>query len=146
MDQGFTKSQAEQDARGIIGNTDENHDGVIGFNEFAQIWQRKLLSVNMSYIHAVFSVLDENGDGTIDKAELAKVLNMNAETEADELGDIIKEVDGDGDGQISFEEFKKAMLEQDLTKKTNNVGAKLDVDELKNAAQSVEVNIDDHQD
>jgi len=131
MDQGFTKSQAEQEARGMISAADDNSDGEIGFNEFAQIWQRKLLSVNQSYIHAVFTVLDEDGNGTIDTVELAKVLDMDANKNSDEIAEIIKEVDTDGDGVISFKEFKAAMTERvDSVAKSGNVGQELNTKDM----------------
>merc|ERR1719410_721827 len=84
-DMGHTKAQAVQDAQVIIRESDADGSGEIEFEEFAQIWQRKLLSVNESYIHAVFTVLDENGDGNIDSAELAKVLDMQSNEDKSEI-------------------------------------------------------------
>merc|ERR1712061_629968 len=95
MDMGFSKNQAHLEAIEIIKTSDADGSGEIEFNEFAQIWQRKLLSVNDSYIHAVFSVFDENGDGYIDAHELAKVLNMQGDGDDKKIADIISEVDAD---------------------------------------------------
>jgi len=108
---GITASVALKQAKDMIATSDEDNSGTIGFDEFAAIWQRKLLSVNDSYIHAVFSVLDENGDGEIDNEELAKVLD---ERDMKKIKALIKEVDTDGDGKINFEEFCKAMKESDV--------------------------------
>merc|ERR1712060_653737 len=91
IDMGFTKTQAHSEALKIIQSTDDDRSGEIEFNEFAQIWQRKLLSVNESYIHAVFTVFDEDGDGTIDAQELAKVLNMQSAGDDEKIAEIIKE-------------------------------------------------------
>merc|ERR1711879_858364 len=112
-DMGMAKSEAVAEATRIINETDDDGSGFIEFEEFARIWQRKLLSVNESYIHAVFTVLDENGDGSIDADELAKVLDMQKDSDAKELAELIKEVDADGDGVISFKEFRDAMIEND---------------------------------
>merc|ERR1719461_1309412 len=90
QDMGITKSKATDEAMAIIKATDDDGSGEIEFKEFAQIWQRKLLSVNESYIHAVFSVLDENGDGKIDAEELKKVLE---EDDAQMIQELIAEVD-----------------------------------------------------
>merc|ERR1719495_944698 len=102
QDMGVTPAEARSEANKIIQETDQNASGMIEFEEFAQIWQRKLLSVNDSYIHAVFTVLDENGDGDIDATELKKVLDIKDD---DEINAYIQEVDQDGDGKINFAEF-----------------------------------------
>jgi len=83
-------------------------DGEIDFEEFATIWQRKLLSVNDNYIKAVFQVIDHDKSGWVEIHELTDVFeNVNAT----ELSEVLKEVDTDGDGKISFDEFKDAMKE-----------------------------------
>merc|ERR1719336_2166318 len=130
MDQGFTKSQAEQEARGMISAADDNSDGEIGFDEFAQIWQRKLLTVNQSYIHAVFTVLDEDGSGEIEIDELAKVLDMDLDKNREELMEIIKEVDSDGNGKLNFQEFQQAMMEKKSDRPNKPVGNHFDPNEL----------------
>jgi len=131
IDMGFTKIQAHQEAKKIIQSTDVDNSGEIEFNEFAQIWQRKLLSVNDSYIHAVFSVLDEDGNGKIEAHELAKVLNMKGDGSDEKIAELIKEVDSDGDGVISWEEFHAAMVEKgDFGADGADVGQELDVNEL----------------
>jgi len=131
MDMGFSKNQAHLEAIEIIKTSDADGSGEIEFNEFAQIWQRKLLSVNDSYIHAVFSVFDENGDGNINADELAKVLDMQGAGDDEKIVEIIKEVDSDGDGVISWDEFRIAMLEKgDFGGKGANLGQKLNENEL----------------
>jgi len=112
IDMGFTKTQAHSEASKIIQSTDEDDSGEIEFEEFARIWQRKLLSVNDSYIHAVFTVLDEDGNGTIEAHELAKVLNMQGEGDDEKIRELIDEVDTDGDGVINWDEFYAAMVEK----------------------------------
>merc|ERR1719495_2963546 len=66
--------QARREAELIIRSADVDNSGEIEFDEFAQIWQRKILSVNERYVKDIFTVFDENGDGSIDAAELAKVI------------------------------------------------------------------------
>jgi len=110
---GFTKSRAEEEAKKIMATSDVDGSGLIEFVEFAQIWQRKLLCVNESYIQAIFTVLDEDGDGNIDADELSKVLSMNKERDGREIRAIISEVDTDCNGVLSYEEFRAAMMEQD---------------------------------
>lgn len=151
QDMGITKAKAIEEAELIIANTDNDGDGQIQFKEFAEVWQRKLLSVNESYIHAVFTVLDEDGNGFISASELAKVLGMEADTEEDkervdnELMELIREVDSNKDGKISFDEFRDAMLETDSGKNamdSNNIGHELNVDELNKHAKDLDHHID----
>lgn len=136
QDMGYTKAEATKEAKKIIQTSDDDNSGEIEFDEFAQIWQRKLLSVNQSYIHAVFTVLDEDGNGEITCEELAKVLD---EDDKDEVRAIIKEVDLNGDGVLDFKEFETAMKEMNRDKPGSNAGAgKVDANALKG------VNVDDN--
>merc|ERR1719233_568190 len=144
MDMGFSKNQAQLEAAKIIKTTDADGSGEIEFGEFAQIWQRKLLSVNDSYIHAVFSVFDEDGDGKIDSRELAKVLDMHDDGDDEKIIEIIKEVDSDGDGVISWEEFRTAKLEKgDFGGKGANLGQELNENELL-ITETVDLDKEDH--
>jgi len=145
QDMGITKVRAEEEAKAIISASDSDNSGEIEFSEFAQVWQRKLLSVNESYIHAVFTVLDENGDGTISQDELLKVLELNKSNPAhlQQVTDMIKQVDKDADGLLNFEEFKAAMLEVNdeggVNLTSNNLGHKLEVDELNKHADGIDI-------
>jgi Ca2+-binding EF-hand superfamily protein len=110
-DLGFHDVESEQEAERMLQEADEDNNGQISFEEFATVWQRKLLSVNDQYIRAVFGVLDSNGDGFIDKEELRGVLEDFSEQQIEEM---LYEIDsqGNGDGKIDFTEFKSAMKEQ----------------------------------
>ena len=112
-------------------SADVDGSGRIEFMEFAQTWQRKLLCVDESYIRAIFSVLDEDGNGSIDADELMKLCGMNTENDQEKILDIIEEVDTDGNGVLSFEEFRVAMLEtNNIRRESINVGHKLDPCEI----------------
>jgi len=111
-DLGFHDIESESEAERMLKEADKDLDGHISFEEFATVWQRKLLTVNDQYIRAVFGVLDSNGDGFICADELQGVLEGFS---AEEVEDMIKEIDeqgGNGDGKIDFSEFKQAMKEQ----------------------------------
>lgn len=57
-----------------------------------------------------FRVFDVDGNGLIDREELRKVMSsLNESLSEEELDAMIKEADINGDGQISFEEFKIMM-------------------------------------
>jgi calmodulin len=55
-------------------------------------------------------VFDADGNGFIDRDELRKVMSsLNESLTEEELDAMIKEADINGDGEISFEEFKAMM-------------------------------------
>jgi len=108
LDMGFAPVAAQQEAENMLKSADENNDGQVDFEEFKQVWHRKLLSQHDQYIHRVFAVFDDNGDGFIDAKELQSVLGDDFEN----IQAMIKEVDVNNDGKLSFEEFQRAMQEE----------------------------------
>eukprot|EP01084_Bolivina_argentea_P076073 137836_1 len=126
LDMGYVGFDAKDEAKKMIEHADKNKDGVVDFEEFKQVWYRKVLTTNDQYIHRVFDVLDDNGDGHIDANELKLILfpphdgdedaPITHDVDADDpffmtVQRMIDEVDEDGDGKIDFKEFKKAMKE-----------------------------------
>ena len=59
------------------------------------------------YLTEAFKALDTNGDGTVQRAELDKVLKESGFTRQ-EADDLFKFVDADKDGKISLQEFLSA--------------------------------------
>lgn len=56
-----------------------------------------------------FKVFDKNGDGFISSLEIKEVLGKGTTFGDETWKRIITEVDLNGDGEISYEEFKKMM-------------------------------------
>lgn len=108
LDMGFAPVAAKEEAENMLKAADENNDGQVDFEEFKQVWHRKLLSQHDQYIHRVFAVFDDNGDGYIDARELQSVLG----DDFDNIKAMIDEVDENNDGKLSFVEFQKAMQEE----------------------------------
>ena len=107
LDMGYAQSKSVEEAKVILAFADDNNDGRIDFQEFKQIYHRRLLSSHNQYIQNVFNVFDENGDGFIDAHDLQDVLGDDFK----QIQLMIKEVDENNDGKLSFDEFKKAMQE-----------------------------------
>lgn len=59
-------------------------------------------------IKEAFKVFDKDGNGFISAAELRHVMtNLGEKLTDDEVDEMIREADVDGDGQINYEEFVK---------------------------------------
>ncbi|XP_041007890.1 polcalcin Aln g 4-like [Juglans microcarpa x Juglans regia] len=59
----------------------------------------------------IFKCFDANGDGKISAAELGDALQTLGRVTADEVKHMMDEIDTDGDGFISFQEFIAFALE-----------------------------------
>ncbi|CAL1142820.1 unnamed protein product [Cladocopium goreaui] len=100
------------DLQAIMEDVDADGSGVIDYTEFlaATLDRRQYIQEDVCW--SAFRVFDRNGDGKISQDELKMVLH-NSEVE-DTLGngmilDLLKEVDGNGDGVIDFQEFLQMM-------------------------------------
>ncbi|MEG5183524.1 EF-hand domain-containing protein [Microcoleus sp. B4-C3] len=104
------QSPNETELRDMIKEVDVDLSGSIDFEEF------KMLMVSQqgdrqSRLKMAFSVFDEDGSGQITKNELQGVMSQFGLTEQ-ELDEIIKEVDHDGDASIDFKEFCKLVPDE----------------------------------
>jgi len=130
---GLTKQQSTLEANKIV---ELSGTGEINFNDFAQIWQRRLLTTNEEYIRSIFTLLDEDNNGTVDAEELTRVFEMNNKGDVEKIQEIIKEVDTNGDGVLSYKEFKEAMLESNFTKVGVNIGHELDANDFEDDTET----------
>ena len=96
----------------IMSNLDENGDGVMDFDEFVLMMDRRMsINSQRAEIEQTFKVFDKNGDGKITFEELKEVLTQLGEEVSDkDVMDMIKEADFNGDGAIDFEEFMIMIL------------------------------------
>jgi calcium-dependent protein kinase len=83
--------------------------GTIEYSEFviASLMSKDLL--NDGKLKAAFEEFDIDGNGFIDLNELKTILTMDDDMDEYVMNNIIKQVDQDGDGQISYQEFKSMM-------------------------------------
>eukprot|EP00441_Pelagodinium_beii_P018975 CAMPEP_0197659158 /NCGR_PEP_ID=MMETSP1338-20131121/46409_1 /TAXON_ID=43686 ORGANISM="Pelagodinium beii, Strain RCC1491" /NCGR_SAMPLE_ID=MMETSP1338 /ASSEMBLY_ACC=CAM_ASM_000754 /LENGTH=476 /DNA_ID=CAMNT_0043235939 /DNA_START=57 /DNA_END=1487 /DNA_ORIENTATION=+ len=100
-------TEVTQEMEETLKNLDTDGSGSIDYTEFlaATLTTRQYLKKEVMW--AAFRVFDKDGDGVITKKELAEVLRG---PEMQQIEDMIKEVDLDGDGTIAFDEFV-AMME-----------------------------------
>jgi calcium-dependent protein kinase len=100
---------AEEEVDRIMKIADADGSGEIDYSEFvvATINKRKLLSDEK--LVAAFALFDKDGSGSISANEIRDVLGVGKNIDEKVWNEIITEVDGNGDGEISFEEFKTMM-------------------------------------
>lgn len=119
----------------MIDAADRNSDGFLDFSEFASFYYslNEEMGEKMDQINAVgsssitnnaenegeanlrdaFKLFDKDGDGFICAEELQSVLRSMGLSQGKFLADcrdMIHSVDVDGDGQVSFDEFKQMMV------------------------------------
>mmetsp|Transcript_23882 Transcript_23882/g.68597 ORF Transcript_23882/g.68597 Transcript_23882/m.68597 type:complete len:155 (+) Transcript_23882:122-586(+) len=103
----------DEELRQMIDESDQNHDGVIDFQEYLDMVRRQeILQASEPDIGLeAFKVFDVDGDGFITAEELRQIMEKLGETLTDEEVDMmIEEADADGDGQVSYKEFSKLLL------------------------------------
>jgi len=106
QDQGESKQDAELRATEIIQQVDQNKDGKVDIQEFKNArLARKIGDDRIIKKH--FQRIDADKNGYITHDELSKLFNWTL-TE-DLVKNMIKEIDENDDGKISYEEFVKAM-------------------------------------
>lgn len=96
--------------KAVFDKLDVNESGVIMYTEFLAAALEAQGRINDVRIKEAFDVLDSNGTGFISAEDLRKVLGIKcSDTYIDE---IIKSADIDGDGQISYDDFKQHFEQQ----------------------------------
>jgi calmodulin len=96
----------------MIKEVDANGDGTIDFPEFLNLMAKKMQDTDTEDdLKEAFKVFDKDNDGYISAAELRHVLtNIGEKLSDEEVDEMIREADIDGDGQINYEEFVKMMI------------------------------------
>lgn len=102
----------EEDLRDMIKEVDSDGNGTVEFPEFCQLLAQKFVGNHSEEdeIMEAFKVFDKDGNGFISATELRSVMiSLGRKLTDEEIDEIIREVDLDGDGQIDYEEFVKMM-------------------------------------
>ena len=103
----YGKVISEEDVEKMFAAVDTDGSGFIDYSEFViAAMNEKQLTTN-DKLQAAFKMFDKDGSGIISADEIKEVLQFGGANElsAAAVDQIIKQVDENGDGEISFEEF-----------------------------------------
>ncbi|KAI0209246.1 putative calmodulin-like protein 2 [Lamellibrachia satsuma] len=95
---------------------DADDSGQIEFDEFCSMMARHLHDEDNKeeFLRDAFRKFDQDGNGRITADELRHVMHNLGETMTDdEIDEMIRAADTDGDGQIDYEEFFQMMVSKD---------------------------------
>ncbi|KAL7643168.1 UNVERIFIED_CONTAM: hypothetical protein RMT77_006458 [Armadillidium vulgare] len=108
----------EEELREMLDEIDIDGDGTFSFNEFVDIVcnvgrpTERSVEDEEKELRDAFRIFDKHGRGYISASDLRAVLRcLGEDLSEEEIEDMIREVDIDGDGRIDFNEFVKALAE-----------------------------------
>ncbi|KAF1804504.1 hypothetical protein V8B55DRAFT_1499840 [Mucor lusitanicus] len=107
----LNQEPTNEELKDMINDVDSDNNGRIDFNEFLTIMSRmKGNDETENDLLEAFKVFDKDQDGSITQDELRSVMsNLGQKLSSQELDEMIKEADIDGDGKINYKEFVKMM-------------------------------------
>uniref|UniRef100_A0A0C9S649 non-specific serine/threonine protein kinase n=1 Tax=Wollemia nobilis TaxID=56998 RepID=A0A0C9S649_9CONI len=100
----------ESDIQMLMDAADVDGNGVLDYGEFVAVSIHLHRMGNDEHLHKAFQFFDKNGSGFIEIDELRETLldDLGA-NDTEVMNDIIREVDTDKDGRISYDEFAAMM-------------------------------------
>lgn len=115
MKEGLAKSGLKDipvDLQQILEDVDSDGSGVVDYTEFLAATLDRRLYLQEDVCWSAFRLFDKNGDGKISQQELQQVFADDSVTDVvgvSVIGQLMKDVDGNGDGVIDFSEFMQMM-------------------------------------
>ncbi|KAG6521423.1 hypothetical protein ZIOFF_018542 [Zingiber officinale] len=106
------QNPTEAELQDMINEVDADGNGTIDFPEFLNLMGRKMKDTDSEEeLKEAFRVFDKDQNGFISAAELRHVMtNLGEKLTDEEVDEMIREADVDGDGQINYDEFVKVMM------------------------------------
>jgi len=106
----LTKSEALKQVEKIMEQIDTDQNGFIEYEEFLRASLNKEKILTKENLKSAFEIFDIDKSGSINARELKKILDEGGNVSDEAWQMIIKDIDKDNDGEISYEEFKKMMF------------------------------------
>nr|GEX88637.1 calmodulin-7-like isoform X2 [Tanacetum cinerariifolium] len=117
------QNPTEAELQDMINEVDADGNGTIDFPEFLNLMARKMKDTDSEEeLKEAFRVFDKDQNGFISAAELRHVMtNLGEKLTDEEVDEMIREADVDGDGQINYEEFVKVMMAKLIFSSVSNI-------------------------
>lgn len=95
-----------EEIKAMIAEGDDDGSGCIEFSEFLKLMASRLYETDsVEEMREAFLVFDRDKSGCITASELKHVMNsLGEDVTTEEVEEMIREADADGDGELSFEE------------------------------------------
>jgi len=105
----YGRVMSDEEVEKMFKAVDSDGSGFIDYSEFVvAAMNEKQLTTN-DKLQAAFKMFDKDGSGVISTDEIKEVLGFGGNMDKAAIDLIMKQVDENGDGQISFEEFVSMM-------------------------------------
>lgn len=88
---------------------DLDNSGEISYTEFLAATLSEEIYMREDYFDAAFKMLDKDNSGKIDFNEMLSILGSDATKNKRVVAEAIQEIDENGDGEISYQEFMLMM-------------------------------------
>lgn len=96
----------------MFAQVDSDNSGAIDYSEFVVATMNMKSMNSSSKLQSAFKMFDKDGGGSISTDELKTVLSFGQNLDDELINKIINQVDVNGDGEISYQEFEKLMMSQ----------------------------------
>lgn len=105
------QNPTEEETSDMICEADPNGSRIIEFVDFLEMWAKYISGDLDITIKEAFNLFDKDGSGTVSLEEFRYVMTSEGAQMTDEdIDEIIKNVDIDGDGQMNIDEFVSMLL------------------------------------
>ncbi|XP_072994298.1 calmodulin-1 [Typha latifolia] len=105
------QNPSEEELHDMMREVDADGNGTIEFAEFLNLMAKKVKETDAEEeLKEAFKVFDKDQNGFISASELRNVMmNLGEKLTDEEIEQMIREADVDGDGQVNYEEFVRMM-------------------------------------
>ena len=108
-DQFFGKNMEKDDIIKMFNAVDIDGSGFIDYSEFVVAAMNEKNLLTNEKLQAAFRMFDKDGSGFISSEEIKEILGFGKTLSEEAVNEVIKQVDANGDGEISFDEFSAMM-------------------------------------
>ena len=105
----FGKNMDKTDIEKMFKSVDIDGSGFIDYSEFVVASMNEKNLCTNEKLQQAFRMFDKDNSGFISSEEIKEILGFGKTISEEAVNDIINQVDANGDGQISFEEFSHMM-------------------------------------